>query len=51
MAGIAHVKDVEPRPTTILAAVDPVERLAEQASVLVWRRRHLRVIEKRAESA
>jgi hypothetical protein len=33
----------EPRVATILAPLDPVDRLEEQ-----WRRKHLRMVEKRA---
>ena len=51
MAGLAQVNDIEPRVATILAPVDPVERLAETGTVVVWKRKHLRVIEKRATSA
>jgi hypothetical protein len=48
MAGVSELK--EARVSTILAPLDQVDRLAEAGSVYVRKRKHLRVIEKRAES-
>ena len=45
----SQIKNVEPRVATILAPLDPVERLS--GTVVVWKRKHLRVIEKRAAEA
>jgi hypothetical protein len=39
------------RAGTILAPFDQVDRLAESSAVTVWKRRHLRVIENRAEGS
>jgi hypothetical protein len=51
MAGLSQIKDGEPRVATMLAPLDLVQRLAEGGAVYVWKRKHLRVIEKRAQSA
>ena len=39
------------RAGTILSPLDAVEQLVESGSVVVWKRKHLRVIEKRAEGS
>ena len=43
---LSQVNAKEPRVATILAPLDPVDRLAKQGSVLVRRRRHLCMVEK-----